>query len=482
MNHHESMVRPFSNWGIEPFPDEPAHGYFARLVANEEHDSSRVYATEIGVNGRDIVPSEQLETILQLPISDEWRERLRNATPFFGDGTIVIAGQVLADRQWAISSRRFCPGCLAEAAYHRTWWDIVAIEECPFHCVPIKDSGVDGVPLKWWWPHIDHTPKGESLGRRMPRATIRPTFESYLLGRLGFIDPIPAPLLDGADLKGVIPACETLGKLLLSPRSKKFPDAIPGIREAGFQALSGGPARLVNALREWLRKEVPENDRRRGHDIAFGWFNHKRHNMPDEFSGLFQKAMKKALAAENRPTPRWTTDADFSEESIGIEALAQQLGIVRRGVAYVAARLGILPERRWYRARVYFDSGDVALIRKYMADLVTTEEATEIVGLPKFQLKPLIRAGFLTRIPHVSGGGRGFRFERAQAERLVTDVVEKVRVGRHAGTRSLITTARQLKVEPGAMAAMVADGTIVPACRRPDVEGFKGLRFWPEEK
>jgi hypothetical protein len=479
MMEGQALTRPFSNWSIEPFPDEPAHGYFLRLVANEEHHSAKVYANEIGIDGRAVDPSTRLDVILRLPLPEEWRERLLNATPRFDDGSIVIAGHAFADRQWAIPTRRYCPGCLAEAAYHRAWWDIEAVETCPHHGVPLNDAGPDGKPVPWWWPHIGQTPTGDSLGLRMPRVDCRPSFEAYLLGRLGFGDPFPAPLLDGAALAAVIPACESLGKLLRSPWLREHPDKISGSHEIGYQALSEGPARLVETLREWVRREVPERDRRRGHDVTFGWLNARRRTLLAPFPELFQNAMKKAVAADNRPKPRVTTDADFHDPAIGIEALAQELAIARRGVAFVAARLGILPERGWYRARVYFDSGDVALIREYLADIVTVEEATAIVGLPKFQLMPLVRTGFLTRIPYVSSGARGYRFERAEAERLVADVVGKVRVGKMAGTISLRTMSRHLKVEPGAVAALVADGRIVPACRQPDVEGFVGLRFWP---
>ncbi len=43
-----ALARPFSRWDLDLGEGEPAHGYFARLVANEGHNSVRIYANEIG--------------------------------------------------------------------------------------------------------------------------------------------------------------------------------------------------------------------------------------------------------------------------------------------------------------------------------------------------------------------------------------------------------------------------------------------------
>ena len=59
---------PFSQWRLRPEQGEPSYSYFARLVADEGHSSLKIYATGIGINGRNFVPEEMLHVLQQLPV------------------------------------------------------------------------------------------------------------------------------------------------------------------------------------------------------------------------------------------------------------------------------------------------------------------------------------------------------------------------------------------------------------------------------
>ncbi|MER8748075.1 TniQ family protein [Mesorhizobium sp. M1050] len=392
---------------------------------------------------------------------------------------IRLCGEFLRDKQFSISKRRFCPACLGESAYHRLWWDILAITECPFHRTRIEDSLPDGSPLMWWWPYFDHSPKGEYLGRKgIPRKDPGGTFAGYVLSRLGICNSPPAPLLDDMSLQEVIDTCDMLGRLLGSPRSARHPPSLESHPEIGFEALFRGPAHLMRKLRMWLTREVPEECRRRGHVVAFGWITDNRFTLSPRMSSLFNKAMKKALAAENRTVPRELSDADFYSDDIGIEALAQELGIVRRGVAAIADRLGILPEREWYRARVHFNHDEATRIRKFLDDVITTQEADRILGLPPGQLGPLVKAGFLDRLANVTGRGmRGSRYARSQVEGFLENMFGNIPEGEVKQAISLIVCARRMRMEPGGLVAMAAAGELAPVCRKPGSVGLMGLRF-----
>lgn len=333
--------------------------------------------------------------------------------------------------------------------------------------------------MNWWWPHVDHTPQGVYLGRKgASRTSPHGTFEGYLVGRMGYGEPFPIPLLDGSSAHDVIDACDMIGRLLGSPLTATAPPSSAGHAHLGFDALSSGPAHLVKALRTWLCREVPAARRLRGHVVAFGWIADRRHELPDHISDLLNTAMKKAVAAENRTEPRVLSDVDFHESDVGIEALAQRLGIARRGVASIASRLGILPERGWYRSRVHFDREQVKLIEECVADVVTTQEATRILGLPKFQLEPLVKAGLLDRISGVSGrNGTGNRYLKSQVEHILAEVLEGVPVGIRKESCSLIVCARHMRVEAGRVAALVAKGELKPCCRTSGRAGFMSLRF-----
>ncbi|MES0141731.1 hypothetical protein [Mesorhizobium sp. M0015] len=331
----------------------------------------------------------------------------------------------------------------------------------------------------WWWPYFDRSPKGEYLGRKgVSRQYPGGTFAGYVLSRLGFCESRPAPLLDDMSLQEVIDACDMLGRLLGSPRTARHPPSLEAHPGIGFEALFHGPASLVGKLRMWLSREVPEESRRRGHAVAFGWITDNRFALSPRMSNLFNKAMKKALAAENRTMPREFSDADFYSDDIGIEALAQELGIVRRGVAAIADKLGILPEREWYRARVHFDHGEATRIRHFMDDVITTQEADGILGLPPGQLGPLVKAGVLDRLANVTGRGmRGSRYARSQVEGFLENMFGDIPEGEVKQAISLIVCARRLRMESGRLVAMAATGELAPVCRKPGSVGLMGLRF-----
>lgn len=66
-------------------------------------------------------------------------------------------------RDLSFSRRRWCAACLAEKAYHRSWWDIVAVRRCPYHDLELADRDVDNRPVGWWWPRFDVTKSGNEL-------------------------------------------------------------------------------------------------------------------------------------------------------------------------------------------------------------------------------------------------------------------------------------------------------------------------------
>jgi hypothetical protein len=202
---------PFSRWNVENAPEEPAHGYFARLVVAEGHSSVTRYADGIDVDTRYTHPETLLDVLLKLPLSEERKARLRNATPRRDGEGVWLAGQRFNVTDLSFSSRRWCPGCLHESAHHRAWWDIVAITECPFHCQPLHDQDEMSNPVRWWWPVMHMSPRGVMLSKQMARIEASQTFEAYVIGRLGFGPLVVAPLLDQSDLGTVIDVCQIVG-------------------------------------------------------------------------------------------------------------------------------------------------------------------------------------------------------------------------------------------------------------------------------
>ena len=75
------LARPFSRWRLKPEVGEPSYSYFAREVADEGHDSLRVYANEIGLDGNSIKPEQLLHALERLPLDQMFKDRLRSNRP-----------------------------------------------------------------------------------------------------------------------------------------------------------------------------------------------------------------------------------------------------------------------------------------------------------------------------------------------------------------------------------------------------------------
>jgi transposase len=483
MTLHESMLRPFSRW-LEPFPDESAMGFFRRLVANEEHNSAAVYAREIGLDGDHPDPEEILQAVLALPIAEAWKERLRRATPVRRGNRLLLAGEELRPRQLSITARRYCPGCLYEAAYDRAWWDILSITTCPRHNEPLVDRDEHGRPQRWWWPYVGESRWGGSLGRRCSVVGFPSrSLSSYVLGRLGFSPKVEAPILDRFALHEAIESCKFACSLVCS--SWDAADAAPadvepeGDIETGFAMLSGSRAEFVDALRAWIREQVPPHIRERGFDVVFRTANVRRRTYLSRGSSeFFRRAMHKAVAAANRREQKPFTEEDFQVEEFGIIALAGRLGIQQRGVAEIAERVGVMPDRIWAKARVHFSAEETEQIEEFVAGLTTYAEEATILDLPRFQVKPFVDAGLLERIPSMSPrGSRSAGLIRAQVQELLHATLEPLRVVPRSGPHSLVTAAGRMGLEVGMLAALATAGKIKPVGRVEGALGFRKLRF-----
>src|SRR5260370_13725510 len=213
---------PLPGWD-KPRHDEPAHGYFVRLVGLNEQLRATAAASSFCLHGRVIQSSECLYFAMSFPV--ECKERLLSATPTVNNATVTMFGETFRRRDWSIDRRYFCPGCLAEDAYHRFYWDIVVFRHCPFHGQPLRCVDTSGHPVPWWSPSFEYSPFGNPIAECRKRVTsVGPSIESYTLGRLGLIQKLAVLILDNlATFVNVFSAIEFTGKLVLGGRPETRP-------------------------------------------------------------------------------------------------------------------------------------------------------------------------------------------------------------------------------------------------------------------
>src|ERR1700730_6882943 len=266
---------PLPNWD-KPRLDEPAHGYFVRLTGLNNQLSASVVASSFGLNGRDLQPAECLDFAMSFPI--EGKERLLSATPTVNNATVKMFGETFRRRDWSIDRRYFCPGCLAEDAYHRSYWDIVVFRHCPFHDQPLRYVDTSGHVVPWWSPSFEGSPFGKPIAQSHKRvSSVGPSIEAYTLGRLVLIEKLPVPIPDNlTTLANVFSAIEFAGKLALGGRRETRPSLTAlgkgAAFGAGFEMLRGGSDAINRALEGLAADEKGRaNSNKRGLSFLFGW-------------------------------------------------------------------------------------------------------------------------------------------------------------------------------------------------------------------
>lgn len=468
---------PFSRWSVENAPDEPAHGYFARLVAAEGHSSVTRYADGIDVDTRYTHPETLLGVLLKLPLTEERKARLRNATPRRDGEGVWLAGQRFNVTDFSFSSRRWCPGCLHESAHHRAWWDIAAIRECPFHCQPLHDEDEMNNPVRWWWPVMHMSPRGVMLSKQMARIEAPETFEAYIIGRLGFGPLMAAPLLDQSDLGTVIDVCQLIGRLLSSPFTYDIPSLSPEMAEIGFQAMRLDAANFVEALRAWIRASVPQDVRTHGYGFVFEWIIQRWWLLLDRrLTDMLQKVFRKALALEGRGSPDPLTSDAFVEDEVSLAALARRMGVAKNGVATVADMLGYLPSRERYRGLVMFDPTEADAIEFHWHQMANRAQAGKMLGLTFQEIKPLIKAGYLREFSSTNFDGvGGYRYLKSDIEQMLGKLKSVCKEKICTTTVSFLQYAQDHRLSRGDLAVSILKGELAATAVGSSLNGFEGV-------
>ncbi|MBS3651037.1 hypothetical protein KEU06_20715 [Pseudaminobacter sp. 19-2017] len=188
--------------------------------------------------------------------------------------------------------------------------------------------------------------------------------------------------------------------------------------------------------------------------------------------------MRKAHSAANRPEQRTFTDEEFDADDVGVVALAERLNIQRYAVSDIARRVGVDPNRPSPRTKVGYAPDEVEKIEQFAKSLVTYAEATKALGLPRYQIKPLVDAGFLQSIPGICGS-RSLGLVRSEVDDLLRTTMEGIPVVPSSGTHGLTTAASLMGIEAGLLATFVVAGEIRPVGRAEGPLAFRSLRFTP---
>jgi hypothetical protein len=456
---------PFPGWD-EPRQDEPAHGYFVRLAGLNEQLSATATASSFGLNGRGIQPSECLEFAMSFPIEN--KERLLTATPIVNKATVTMSGETFRRRDWSIDRRYFCPGCLAEDAYHRSFWDIVVFRRCPFHDQPLRCVDSAGHAVPWWSPSFEYSPFGNPIAQYRKRAgSVRPSIELYTLGRLGLIEKLPVPMLDNlTTLASAFSAIEFAGKLVLGGRRETRPSLIALGKDAvfsvGFEMLKRGDDAINRTLASLMVDEKGRaSSKQRGLRFLFGWAYPAAKSSPG-FGTIFTDRMIEVAATQDGLTRSVRNIKEVKRRIQLTDAtdLSRELGISEERLRKIAAALGIRDScSRSSVHYVAFSAEESSQLRCTVRELIDRDQAAELLDIPRPFFDSLVHFGLVRLFIRMKGSGMD-RFRPQDIHSFAASLIEKAdRLGKHHLTgRMLKEVRRTSRRNPARIAQQLING------------------------
>lgn len=458
MQIEHALARPFSRWDVVHGRGEPAYGYFARLVANEGHSSMRVYANEVGLNGRNLAPEEMLAALRRLPLPAETFEGLDRWTPIRDGNFYRIGPQTARLRQLSVSKRRWCRSCMREARFHRVWWDFTSYQTCPTHCEELVDRTERDQIVRWHWPHFDVGPDGMDLSDGAAPGTSSDAvgLESFIEGRLLGVEGLP---LSGVALHHVVDATETLGTFLC---------------DDGFTALTMPEADLRDRLAERIRDTVTEETRRRGVHASLGRLvDGDGGGEPGALRPWLDRQFIEAFALVGRIGRKRFSRMEIEKRDFTLAEAATELGVNRKGLSHFAKHFGI-GHTPWKDVHS-FSKDDVEALRLKLADLITLPETIQITGVPGHEFRFLERAGFITHHANLISHSPAVRYLRADVVALVAQALA-VKTKTEGGGVSVSSFARRTKQALGSVLVQVLKGKLSVVGLSPDGTGLRRLR------
>jgi TniQ len=402
---------PLPNWD-KPRHDEPAHGYFVRLVGLNQQPSASVVASSFGLNGRDLQPSECLDFAMSFPVEN--KERLLSATPTVNAATVTMFGETFRRRDWSIARRYFCPSCLAEDAYHRAYWDLVMFRHCPFHNQPLRCIDLSGHQVPWWWPSFEYSPFGKPIIEHRNRVDLlRPAAEAYVLGRLGLTQTLAVPLLDELPtLAGVLSAIEFAGKLVLGGFRETRPSLASlgkdSVTRAGFDLLQKGNDAIVQTLETLAADTSARGTRRdRGLEFLFGWA-YRAAKESSVCGTLFTDRMVEVAALREGHTRsvRKLKDVKQRIKLTDVTDLSQEFGVTQERIRRIAGLLGIRKRQSdSFNHYVAFSVDEVRLIRQTLLEFIDRDGAAKLLDIPRPFFDGIVHIGLVPRFIRMNGAG-----------------------------------------------------------------------------
>jgi hypothetical protein len=260
---------------VHPYPDEPLHGYVARLARLHGKPSIPQFLKDYA-RGR-IAAAQVLhgETQAEIARLVDLPEDAFAASTFarVSLGKYSLNGEQNSARDWSYRVLRACPACLREdqqnlpgrpdfRAHVRFWWNIDAMRACPFHATALLgDPAAPNGVLDWRALDLRRAAENCDLtdAAAIPAEEDEVSLSRFIAAKLGLLPRTDEPpIVFDMPLDWALEACERIGAMALAGHAAPTPAAQDPTfdahlaRRVGYRILRGGH----HALRRVLDRQV----------------------------------------------------------------------------------------------------------------------------------------------------------------------------------------------------------------------------------
>ena len=439
---------PLPAWPANVFDHEPAHGFFQRLAHQNGQISTRTLATSMGLNGRNIDQAEMLEFCQRFPVRG--LDKLAAATPIIKGPLVILSGETFSkSRDWSLLAPRICRGCIGDSPYYRNWFDLTVIGRCPLHDLPLE-QGAEGMSLRWWFPEVGVTPNGFQMAEFNARRaeTLPESWERYVLGRMGVLEPLAIPALDRSRMIDVIAVAKLLGQVIpfgWREAGANLPERPQLIRREaiiqGFEFLRGGPAAISDALERYLHSRCGRDESGDmggrgnvggGGRIFWGCLAEAEWALPPcNLTDMVRDQLRQVETKHNRLGLTSEIMRNF-QTGVSLLYCSKKLNISMDRLKSVLYSFGVIEKNTDRTRRYKLNFETVSSIVAAAGELISAREAAKTLGTSYRHFMQIVDAGKLVPFAQVGSGRlRHNRFRRGDLARYQECFVTH---GRRRGT------------------------------------------------
>ena len=429
--------------GLIPFPDESLAGFAMRIAAHHGFNNMYEFLRPIGSKfttvGLATLHSGHPGLARYLGLSAV--EVRRMCSPVNSDGLGV--GQSTYPDLLMVWERKVCPLCIAEAAYHRSFWDLTLATVCPSHRAPlIRNCHRCGHALNWRMGPLTHcsSPKC-SADLRDVEVTLVPEAEMagvrglhrLVSGGQEFAVPI-ADLSVGDQilLAFHLGGMATKRRKFSRPQdfAKEYPDQVHIVLEAGWRMASGWPG----SFHEYLdrRTAAPGGRGRYGIRKNFGSLRAWLARRDEPFARLIDAELtaymisRPELATRAPAIASARAAAPLEQRAITIVGACDMLGVGLNVMHRFAEKHDLyLLRPTGQGAPALLRADRVHSLKAELARLLTKKDVGRLLGSAKRTVNKLRKAGLLPTEPD-PGDPDGVLYPVAGVESLLSDLEGRV--------------------------------------------------------